>query len=73
MEHTDSMKLITEETLAKYLQVSLACLRRWRVERRGPAFIHVGRLVRYEWHSVESWLARQPRGGELIGARRNAR
>lgn len=69
----EAPELLTEQTLSKQLHVSLACLRRWRVERRGPVFIRVGRLVRYDSHDVEAWLSRQPRGGEHVGARRNAR
>ena len=39
--------LLTEEDVAKQLHVSVASLRRWRIERRGPQFIKVGSLVRY--------------------------
>ena len=39
--------LLTEEDLAKQLNVSLASLRRWRLMSRGPRFIKVGALVRY--------------------------
>jgi hypothetical protein len=30
--------LLTETEVADWLRVSLACLRRWRLERRGPRF-----------------------------------
>lgn len=40
-------ELVTEVDVAKKLRVSLACLRRWRLERRGPPFLKVGTLVRY--------------------------
>lgn len=70
MEITQSLELLTEETLAKRLAVSLACLRRWRVERRGPVFVRVGRLVRYRQEDIQSWIAKQPRGG---GESSNAR
>jgi len=40
------LNLLTEEDVAKQLQVSLAALRRWRVQGRGPRFIKVSALVR---------------------------
>jgi excisionase family DNA binding protein len=55
--------LLTEEEVAKQLHVSVASLRRWRLERRGPQFIKVGSLVRYRPEEIEAWLAAQPTGG----------
>jgi predicted DNA-binding transcriptional regulator AlpA len=55
--------LLVEEEVAQRLQVSLASVRRWRLERRGPQFIKVGALVRYRPEDVESWLASLPTGG----------
>ena len=42
-----TVALLTEPHVADRLRVSLACLLRWRLERRGPRFIKVGSLVRY--------------------------
>ena len=55
--------LLTEEEVARQLRVSLASLRRWRLERRGPQFIKVGSLVRYRLDEIEAWLAALPTGG----------
>jgi excisionase family DNA binding protein len=55
--------LLTEEEVAECLHVSLASIRRWRLERRGPQFIKVGSLVRYRPEDLESWLASLPTGG----------
>ena len=55
--------LLTEEEVAKQLHVSIAPLRRWRLERRGPQFLKVGSLVRYRPEEIESWLAALPTGG----------
>ena len=55
--------LLTEEEVARQLHVSIASLRRWRLERRGPQFIKVGSLVRYRPEEIESWLAALPTGG----------
>ena len=55
--------LLTEEEVARQLHVSIASLRRWRLERRGPQFIKVGSLVRYRPEEIESWLEALPTGG----------
>src|SRR5690349_4652969 len=41
------LDLLTENDVSKRLNVSVASLRRWRLEGRGPAFLKVGCLVRY--------------------------
>ena len=61
------LNLLREEEVAKQLHVSLAALRRWRVEGRGPRFIKVSALVRYRPEELEDWLASQPAGGSLNG------
>jgi len=55
--------LFTEQDVSRQLHVSLATLRRWRLERRGPKFIKVSSLVRYRPEELEEWLASQPVGG----------
>jgi predicted DNA-binding transcriptional regulator AlpA len=55
--------LLTEEEVARQLHVSVASLRRWRLERRGPQFIKVGALVRYRPEEIEVWLTALPTGG----------
>lgn len=53
----------TEREVAQELRVSLASLRRWRVENRGPRYVKVGSLVRYSVRDLEEWLAALPSGG----------
>jgi len=68
--------LLTEPEVAERLRVSLACLRRWRLERRGPRFLKVGSLVRYPAGELNDWLASLPIGGSTPGpvaAARNGR
>lgn len=60
------LNLLTEYELAQRLHVSLASLRRWRLERRGPRFIKVSALVRYRPEDVEEWLAALPTGGAAL-------
>ena len=42
-----AFSMMTEKEVAEALSVSLACLRRWRREGRGPSHLKLGRLVRY--------------------------
>ena len=55
--------LLTEMDVAQKLHVSLACLRRWRLEKRGPPFVKIGQLVRYRPDELENWLRSLPTGG----------
>ena len=55
--------LLTEGDVAERLRVSLASVRRWRLEQRGPQFIKVGSLVCYRPEDLEVWLAALPTGG----------
>lgn len=58
------LKLMTEEEVSKALNVSIAALRRWRLQHRGPVFIKVGSLVPYRPEDLELWLTGQPTGGD---------
>lgn len=55
--------LMTETEVAQRLHVSLALLRRWRVQRHGPTFMKVGALVRYRPEDLDAWLNELPTGG----------
>jgi hypothetical protein len=57
------VNLMTEQEVSKRLNVSVASLRRWRLLRRGPAFLKVGSLARYRPEDLEAWLTSQPKGG----------
>lgn len=39
--------LFDEKDAARLMAVSVAALRRWRLERRGPPFVRIERCVRY--------------------------
>jgi len=49
--------LLTSTQAAEYLGVQPQTLAQWRWRKTGPAFVKVGRLVRYEAESLEAWLA----------------
>ncbi len=48
---------IDERQLCAELGISAITAQSWRSNRKGPAFIKVGRLVRYRRTDVEAWLA----------------
>ena len=59
---------LNEQEVSKRLNVSVATLRRWRLEKGGPTFIKVGSLVRYRPEDLDSWVAALPTGGDPAGA-----
>jgi len=56
--------LLNEKELAAKLKVSVAALRRWRLEGRGPRVTKVERLVRYREADVALYLAGRTAGGQ---------
>ena len=59
-------RLLTESDVAKMMSVSLAVVRRWRMEGRGPRCLKLGHLVRYRSEDIEKWLASRPVRGERL-------
>ena len=55
---------LTEVEVSQRTKISLATLRRWRLERRGPRFRKFGSLVRYGDDDLDEWMKAQPYGGE---------
>ena len=55
--------LLNEIQVSEKIQVSLACLRRWRLRGEGPPYVKVGPLVRYRPEAIEQWLNGLPTGG----------
>ena len=47
--------LLTEQDVARVLEVSLSTLRRWQREGPGPPCFEIGRQVRYRQAAVEQW------------------
>lgn len=54
--------LLNEIQLAETLGMSVAALRRWRYENRGPAWVKLGSAVRYKQDAVLDWLQSCPTG-----------
>jgi predicted DNA-binding transcriptional regulator AlpA len=55
--------LLNETQVSEKIQVSLACLRRWRVRGEGPPYVKVGPLVRYRPEAITEWIEALPAGG----------
>lgn len=54
----ESKILIRERDAAHLLDMSVAALRKWRREGRGPRYFKVGKLVRYRAGDIESFIAK---------------
>ncbi len=50
------MKLLDETEAACILNCTKSALRRWRLERRGPPFVRLGRLIRYRLSDLEEFI-----------------
>jgi predicted DNA-binding transcriptional regulator AlpA len=59
--------LLDERDVARWIRVSVATLRYWRGEGKGPHYRKVGQLVRYAQSDVQDWLNTRPAGGEGVG------
>ena len=60
-----SLSVLMDPTeVSEYLGVPIGTLANWRYQGRGPAFVRVGRHVRYRAEDVGEWLAMRAGGGE---------
>jgi len=57
-------RYLTENQVAERTRISLATLRRWRLENRGPKYRKFGSLVRYDEDELNRWEEAQPFGGD---------
>jgi predicted DNA-binding transcriptional regulator AlpA len=65
---TASEHLLRDTAVSRMLDISVATLRQWRFQKRGPRFVKFGAAVRYRPEDIAAWLDRRPVGGEEIGA-----
>lgn len=49
--------LLTPDEVSDYLGVPLGTLANWRYQGRGPAFVRLGRHVRYRATDVAEWIS----------------
>lgn len=53
---TPVRQLLNNDETADMLNVSRRTLPVWRVQGKGPKFIKIGKLVRYERTEIEAWI-----------------
>lgn len=53
---TDPLEMLTAAELAELFKTSESVLSQWRIRGQGPAFVKMGRSVRYPRQEVEEWL-----------------
>lgn len=57
-------RFLTEREVASITGMSVKTLQRWRVYRRGPAYVKLGgRSVRYSDAALKEWISSCPTGG----------
>ena len=49
-------RMFDEKQAAEFLGCSVAALQKWRLLRKGPAYVKVGRLVRYRETDLIAYL-----------------
>lgn len=52
-------QLITAEEAAKKLCVAPQTMHNWRCQRRGPAYLKLGRSIRYKIEDLEIFIAQR--------------
>lgn len=52
-------ELLSQQALAERLGVPLGTLTDWRYRNKGPAFVRIGKHIRYRTTDVEAWLDAQ--------------
>lgn len=55
--------------LSSHLGIGEKALEKWRLQGKGPKFIKVGKLVRYDEADVLAWIEQQKRSNTTEGAR----
>lgn len=52
----NARELMDEAALSAFVGVTMKTLQKWRWQRTGPAFVKMGRLIRYRRADVDAWL-----------------
>ncbi len=56
MEKKIYVKTVDEKTAARILGIAVQTLRNWRHVRRGPAYVKMGRSVRYQLRDIQAYI-----------------
>jgi predicted DNA-binding transcriptional regulator AlpA len=62
-------RFLNELQVSERTRISLATLRRWRLENRGPKYHKFGSLVRYDEDELNQWAQAQPSCGDDLNHR----
>ena len=52
-------RLLSDREVANTCAISVATLRKWRSQGRGPRFLKIGALVRYRPDDISAWIDHQ--------------
>lgn len=55
-ENTTGDPLMSPQKVEEEFGASVYTLAKWRSEDRGPAYVRVGRNIRYRRSAIEAWL-----------------
>jgi predicted DNA-binding transcriptional regulator AlpA len=63
-------RLMNDTEVARFLNLSTACIRKWRLTGEGPVHVRLGNRIRYKRESVLHFIDSCPAGGagRRIGA-----
>jgi predicted DNA-binding transcriptional regulator AlpA len=61
METAIKSETVDSKQAAAYLGFALATLEIWRFQNKGPAYLKIGRSVRYRIADLDEWLQQQKR------------
>lgn len=64
--HNDIISPVCTKIAARHLGLSHRTLEQWRWKGIGPAFVHVGRQVRYHLADLNAFLARNRHDPEAM-------
>ena len=57
--HLNLDHFLTTKEVANYLRLQKNTLEIWRLQGRGPAFVRLGRAIRYRLGDIEKFVERQ--------------
>ena len=60
-----NVNAVDEKRAAKFLGIAVQTMRNWRHQRRGPAYVKMGRSVRYQVNDLVDYLKKRKINPEL--------
>lgn len=55
-EPAPTQRYVDEKAVSTMIDAALPTLRKWRNERRGPSYVKIGRMVRYDIEEVMKFM-----------------